>query len=283
MNCRTYLDKAISKNYCDRSKASGGIWNWQEYNTWNDIIWNLISDVVDDSVQQAFLDSPPEYVVGDDLEWLDDIIFTVKGLNIDSKGLLTDRIKKHYKCFRAAHCTRTSNISSYYVKGIQPLDVAVFNARAREVFLSGEFPELNAKKLEGAIQAVGSNCRENRVYLDGNERLLIKKCAHYLLYGSEYLLAISIQMNGDGYYHKALKRCGIPTVFICDIPLGLIGESTIKQYAGTALASIFQELLDGDNYQALTWRGAGICLFETLPPESIVGHYHPTDLQDPLV
>ena len=42
-----------------------------------------------------------------------------------------------------------------------------------------------------------------------------------------------------------------------------------------ALENVFQELLVGERYAPDLWRGAGFCIYQQLPAECIVGHYHP--------
>ena len=112
--------------------------------------------------------------------------------------------------------------------------------------------------------------------------MLIAVAGHYMLYGSEYLTAIAAHLGPKQDYRQVLKQRGSPVAFICDVPLDLINEHTLKEFAGCALESIFQELLDGSEFRPDRWRGAGFSIREPLSPEYLVGHYFPVISRDPL-
>ena len=273
-----YKAKNLAECYQDRMKAPSNVWDWQAYDTWRDVLWELLNEVIDENVRAAFLETPPEYVVGDDLSWLDDIVFLVHEINIDSKEFMADKIAEHYSAFRTFHSTRTSNLASYYKNGLQPLNLEKMHQEIRDIFLNGDFPELNPDHIDEAIQRANTtvNVREGRLYFEANERLLINKHAdHYKLYGSEYRALIASFLKGPRNYKEVLKENGYPTIFICDVPIRFMTSGTLLEYSGKALEKVFQELLDGANYQPEIWGGAGFCIWQVLPPEYIVGHYHP--------
>ena len=57
---------------------------------------------------------------------------------------------------------------------------------------------------------------------------------------------------------------------------------TLREFAGDALESVFQELLDGPGFEPDRWRGAGFCIHKPLPPAHLIGHYHPVIKRDPF-
>lgn len=241
-----------------------------------------MADVLDDRVRAEFRRRPPEYVVGDDLSWLDRIVRRASGVEIDSKELMADRLADHFTAMRACHATRTADVGAYYREGLRPLDPAAAHERARAVFLSGDFPELREADLDGAIKTVGSDLREGRVFFEANERLLIDQAGHYLLYGGEYLIAIAAHLPDRRDYRQTLKQFGEPTMFVCDVPLTHIGGSVLLGFAGTALEMIFEEVLQGDDFETDWHRGAGFPIHRLLAAEHVVGHYHPTKIRDPF-
>lgn len=257
------------------------VWDYRAYSTWRDEIWKLISDFADAEVQSEFKAAPPEYVVSDDLSWLDDIVYDVHGTEIDSKRCLAQRLRERYRAMRAVHGTRTAEHDRFYSEGLQPLVPDRFHADAREVFLSGDFPELSESDLQSAIAKVGADLREGRVFFEANEEMLIEHAGHYMLYGSEYLLAIAANIGNRRDYRQVLKNRGIPTLFVCDVPLDFISADTLLEFSGDALAKVFQELLDGDDFEPDRWLGAGFCINVPLAPEHLVGHYHPVVRRDP--
>lgn len=272
----------LSSRHDQRPEAPAHVWDWQAYPRWKGAVWELLSDTVDQEVRQAFLDDPPQYVVYDNMGWLDEIIWSARQIDVDSKELLADRLKRRFAAFRAFHGTRADDLGAFYAKGLLPLDPDAAHLRAKEIFLGGDFPELTPEALEAAIREVGTDTREGRVYFDGNEQLLIEDCGHYMLYGSEYVVGIAAHLKGPRDYRQTLKRRGEPVVFVCDVPFALMGHGTLLEFAGMALASVFQELLDGSDYQPDQSQGAGFSIRQALPRECIAGHYHPVIIRDPI-
>lgn len=266
-----------------RDPAPPDVWDFREITTWRSDIWEVIGNfVLVEDVRIAFLRSPPEYVVSDDLSWLDSIIYSTNGENVDSKFLMTQGLRSRYKFLRAVHGTRTADVEVFYRDGLVPLVPENYHNQARELFLSGQYPELSEKSLQSAIATVGTDLREQRIFFEANEEMLIKQAGHYMLYGSEYLTAIAAHLGNCCDYRQVLKKRGRPTLFVCDVPLDFISEYTLQEFAGAALQIVFQELLDGPVFQRDRWRGAGFCIRKPLPAANILGHYHPEIHNDPL-
>lgn len=258
------------------------VWNWQALPTWRDEMWRLLSDVVDAAVIAEFRQSPPEFIVSDDLSWLDDIVRKVTGREVDTKDLLANRLLKRYDAIRAFHGARPIDVETYYKEGLRLLDAERVEASSRSTFLSGSFPELTPAHIENAIQAVGRDMREGRLYFEANERMLVEHCAHYMLYGSEYMVGIAAHIEGHRDYRQVLKQHGTPTVFVCDIPLDYMHPNAVAEFAGMAVEVLFKSILEPNYSHPLVGSGAGICLRRALCPDCIVSHYHPQGLKDPL-
>lgn len=274
-------DRLIISSPLTRPAAEPGVWDYAHFGTWREEVWRLLSDVLTEDVRREFLRDPPEYVVSDDLSWLDDIIARAVGECVDIKSLTASRLGRRYTRLRACHATRTDDVKAYYETGLQPLDLARAAARARSLFLSGAYPELTEAALSAAIVQVGGHLREGRVWFEANEAQLITFSGHYLLYGGEYLLAIAAHLEGSRDYRQVLKTIGEPTMFVCDVPLAAAGGRTLSEFAGCALEAIFEHLLD-ETFEPDPHRGAGFSIRQGLAPEHLVGHYHPTGIRDPF-
>ena len=256
-------------------------WHWQEFRSWNEVMWNLMADVLTREVVAAFNRRLPAYIVGEDLAWLDEIVEQTSGSTVDTQSMLADRILIHYGAVRAFHGTRPLDKATFYLEGIHPLEPKHFEKRARELFLNGSFPELSEESIQIGIEKAGYEEREGRIYFEANETHLMEFCAHYMLYGSEYLFAIAANIPGSADYRQHLKKFGTPTIFECDIPLSLIGHDPLKELAGSALRSMFSTLVDPSYKHADMFSGAGLCISRSLPPEYIIGHKTPSALKDP--
>jgi len=69
-----FLNQIVSSNYSSREKVGNRVWDWRAFGDWKPVIWSLLSQYVDDKVIKIFMNQPPEYVVGDDLSWLEALI-----------------------------------------------------------------------------------------------------------------------------------------------------------------------------------------------------------------
>ena len=274
--------KLLSTTASERTPAPKHVWDFDRHATWHQDIWRLMADFIGPDVEETFLSNPPEYLVSDDLSWLDELVLQVRGIPVDSKAELADRLLDRYRAIRACHGTSAASVDSFYEQGLRPLVIEEFHDQARQIFLSGNYPELSEVNLKSAIENVSPATREGRVYFEANERFLKEMCGHYMLYGSEYLTALAAHLGGTRDYRRVLKERFVPTLFVCDVPLGHLHPGTVAEFAGVALQSIFQELLDGPSYAPDKWHGAGFSIRMPLDSSYIVGHCHPIISRDPI-
>ncbi|WP_260292398.1 hypothetical protein [Sedimenticola hydrogenitrophicus] len=281
-NLRSAQDRGLHACYDERPDAPSDVWNHRDYGSWKTSIWGLIEDFATPEVVESFLAAPPEDIVSDDPSWLEEIVHRVRNEAFDMKSLLANRLRERYSAIRAVHGTRTDDVERFYGEGLKPLQPEKFHRQARLLFLQGKFPELNESSLQAAIHQVGSDLREGRVYFEANEEMLLTYCGHYMIYGSEYLTSLAAQIGSKRDYRQVLTTYGKPTVLVCDVPLELISDYTLEEFSGWSLEALFQELLEGSDFQINPSRGAGFCIRSRLDPHCIVGHYHPESIRDPL-
>lgn len=277
-------DREIPSTRTARAPAPSYVWNYQAVHEWRTAVWEIGRDMLGEATKAAFLAQPPRFVVSDDLTWLDLAVKRGTGVSLDSKAEMAVRLKRHFTHLRASHATSAFDVTSFYTLGLLPLDAEAAKIRARNIFLSGDFPELTESDLNRAILEVGQDLREGRVWFEANEQALVEECGHYLLYGGEYLIGIAASLRGQRDYRQALKGRGTPTLFVCDVPIADIHPATFLEFVGGALAILFQDLLDGMESRWIpSGEGAGFSIKRPLPPDAIVGHYHPADVSDPLI
>ena len=268
-----FADRRIEPDPKRRSPAPGDVWNFHDYAGWRDEVWTLISNFADQAVQEAVVADPPEYVVSDDLGWLEAKILEVHGVSIDAFEAVMHALRSRYRSIRTAHGSRPTDVGSFYRHGLIPMDPARIQQQAWDIFMSPAYPELNEAMIAQAITDVGHEGRSDRVWFECNETELVRRNGHYMLYGSEYLLAISAHIEGRDY-RQDLKGIGEPVVFICDVPLSYLHEGAMRSFAGCAVEALFQELL-GESDGPSPTRGCGFSIRRRLAPEHIVGHYRP--------
>ena len=279
----------IPENSDERELVPDDVFCLTDVASWRCRIWRLLDDLVTEKVKQSFRRNPPEYVVSDDLSWLNGIVLERTGREIDMKSILAERIAQEYRSFRAGHGTRTNNLGQFYKDGIRYLRPHEIEASARALFLTSDFDWVTEEKLQIAIADIDarntSGGRAGRLYFCADERSLITRlggAGHYLVYGSEYLSCLGVRLIGSLDTKNVLKSVGRPTMFVCDIPMKMMREHALGEFAGMVLEILFCELI-GEPSDALSpGAGTALSLTEDLPGVHIVGHYHPAAIHDPL-
>lgn len=254
---------------------------------WQDRIWHLMGDYLTEEVKSAFLADLPEFVVSDDLSWLDDVIEEVTGERPNIKMETADRLMGEYRAFRMYHATRTNDLSSYYQNGLRFLSNIDIEDRARSFFMNGTHPQVTEETLSNAIQELNSGSFTYRsdltpsVYCCADARDFTTTsggCGHYLDFGSEYLYNLGIRLIGPHRAQEVLRSHGSPTIFVIDVPMDLIRQSTITEFAGSILEYMFCSLSDElEAYSLSPGSGSGVILREAITAEAFVGHFHPEE------
>lgn len=284
-----YEDRELPEALSERLPIPEDVFCFPAVNSWRERLWEQLSDFVTDEVKEEFKNNPPEYVVSDDLTWLNDIVYDVTGEIVEMKELTSARLATEYRAFRAGHATRTNNLAQFYEAGLRRLHAEDEEARARKLFLPDNFNWTRDEKLRAAIKDVNardpSGGREGRLYFCTDERSLITQVGgsgHYLIYGGEYLYCLGIRVVGTFDAQRILKAIGRPTMFVCDIPMELMCEHTRYEFAGSILEFLFCELIGKRPHTLSPGAGTAFSLMVDLPGEHIIGHYHPASIYDPF-
>ena len=267
----------LDADFRTRAPAPSTVWHWQDCSSWREAIREVVSDVLDARVKDAIVgrDLDPSDFCCDDLSWLDEIVLSVHGATIDCVDLLAGRVEERFTAIRAAHGTRT-RASSFYDHGIRPPNWSSLLEEAIRSFGRAGFGEMEILR---AVEATEIGGPDGCVYVEANEAHLVEHCAHYMIYGSEDLLAVASHLGPRGRAALRDPERGAPMVFVCDVPMDLIGYADIRSMAGEALTLVCSELL-GDS--ELRIGQSGLCIRGAIPPENIVGHYSPKTLVDPI-
>lgn len=231
---------------------------------WRPRVWNMLGDIVTEEVRAAFVRAPPEYIVSDDLGWLDAIIERATGVHVDMKCLVADRLEREYRAFRAVHGTRTNDLGQFYRGGLRLLRPDDIEAVARRLFASGAFDHVTEDRFAAAVADLGARNeqggRGGRLYFCADERSLITtwgRSGHYLVYGSEYLFNLGIRLVSRSDTKGVLKSIGRPTMFVCDIPMARPGPYTLRYFGGMMIEYLFCELINDPDCHVGPYRPGG--------------------------
>jgi hypothetical protein len=106
-----------------------------------------------------------------------------------------------------------------------------------------------------------------------DHRSLLKGGGHYLIYGSEFILAAFVEA---GQY--ILKGYGTPTIIEIDLPLDTVRDDERLQLASKLLREWCRQKVSRP--RSVINLDFSFELREDLPPEFVVGHFHPAQIVD---
>jgi len=70
-------DREVAESLTIRPAPHDDVFCFPLVETWRYRVCRMLADIVTEDVRAAFVANPSEYVVSDDLGWLDDLVFEV--------------------------------------------------------------------------------------------------------------------------------------------------------------------------------------------------------------
>lgn len=192
-------------------------------------------------------------------------------------GSTLGKVFSHVCCF---HLCRPAGIESYRKHGVVPMCPLKLQRDIIEHF-TATHPELSEEDLQAAIAQVPVEHRMGKVFVGLDRRFLVEQCGHYLVYGSEYVLAVSRHIRGDGKtdYSQSLKGRGRSAIVIAHIPLALISDQSCAELSIVLMeAALWSLQLEKENAPSLDF---GIEI-PSLPPDLIYDIVDTAPARDPF-
>lgn len=259
---------------CVRGSSSQfrtAIISWVSPETWIPLIDKLINAPADIAERLSHEDTR-ELFIDDDEAWID---LAARVLRADpdemieavADGLQTMSVRAYHGC-------RPVDVSSYYCRGLRGLDPGEQMKIARDLLCADPYGRPMLDRLDARAKEIGTDGLAGRVWLALDHRFLIKYCGHYLIYGSEHLQALLAERQ-----NLLLKR-GRPTIFELNFPISHL-QSTYRDFLARHLLRDWTRIRAGAG-NASQLQDYGWSVQRTLPPEMIVGHFHPTEIPCPL-
>ena len=244
--------------------------DWRNRRSWLASIRHYAGHVLTAELRQHLAQEQPE-CWSDDLCWLPDSEYILP----EFTGSLTS----YYTHFKGFHGCRPSSVSSYYERGLLGQNSDLLCDIFREIF-----SDVPKEDVENAIRqfADRSNSERGAMWLVGSDKFLIEQCGHYLIQGSEYLMALAAHLSrspsGEDYRFR-LRQYGIPTILEVDIPVKLVPGAQQVEVAKMILSEWGQlaarrPMGFGDDPPCYVVR-------QDIPPECVRGHCHPERIIDP--
>lgn len=189
-------------------------------------------------------------------------------------------LTKNYDGVLAYHACRPTDVKAYYRDGLRVANHEILNEIARNIFRTNEFPEITDQLFQDAV-AKASDIDNLRSYLSLDDQDFLTDSGHYLIYGSEHIcgIAANLMQSSAPDYRQVLKRFGQPTVFKLFLRFELIEERDLNELC-IVLSKNTEIAKRGKTLPPIDFT---FSIKQNLPAESIIGHYHPNKIEDPLL
>lgn len=248
---------------------------WNKYCQWRREILRLLCDLVDKSVLDQLRQNPPDYMVADNLGWLDNAIREVKRVAQSDIGTTArDRFTSHYTHLRGFHGCRAESEEAYKQDGIQQSNPALLDEIARRIFRRKDAVEVAIKDLSAGHYSYREHNSGKVCYCLQPEHL-VEDCGHYLLYGSEYLSCIAARTGEE----DVLRKRGRAMIIECNIPISDIPLPYLECLVGEALREIAEKYCRRPTQKRIVF---GIEVHRSLKPQDIVQFHFPNSIHNPL-
>jgi hypothetical protein len=249
------------------------IWNKPE--TWERPICNIIVSIIGQETANSILRKPPEELYSDDSSWLDpSCAFSTDAYMLTGRG-----IRETFQYIRAYHACKPFNIQRYFSRGLLPFSIEEFAEDSAERFSASGISYAHIKTILSDHPNVRSEI--GHLWFNLSDRVFLQAAGHYLIYGGELLLSFCRELAGvsNGLWSlDYLKKVGIPTVFICNVPLEHFSEGTLKELSGDLLCRLFNRKLGRKCNRSFD--DFGFTIKYPVNRDLIVGHYHPKEIKD---
>lgn len=175
---------------------------------------------------------------------------------------------------RAYHGCRTDDAGSYFKEGLRVHRREALRKKIQEIVDSEAELGWIRNLIDQRIDAVNNRTDEGRLWLVADDSSMLTRSAHYLVYGSEWISAV---LGASG--KRFLKTCGVPTLIEVDLPLSFTRPSIRSEFAKAMLQEWIRLACNGTDWIAPI--DFSISLQFDLSAEYVVGHYHPSEMNDP--
>jgi hypothetical protein len=250
---------------------------WRDPLDWHRKLERLLADHLTPVLKRRLRTMNSHRFYDDDLSWLEEAYGDPTGSLLDEELAL--RLSSWR--IRTFHACRPRNVADYLSRGLRCLraDDAIAELR-RLISIHDRLARLRDEStLSTAVQAVGTDLREGRVFVGIDDRDLLDGAGHYLIYGSEYISAVLVRA-GDFWFQDVLKLEGIPTVFVVDVPVSLLRGRDTRDFARLLLARWATNI--ARRRTVAPPEDFTFDIPRDIPPECIAGHHHPARIRDPL-
>lgn len=249
--------------------------HWKDRATWFAPLGDWVKPYFREGGEARLRSGGERDLCWDDSDWLDRVLYRQLDIEIDTA---IERLAEDLEpaILRAFHGCRVADAGVFHREGIRINDPGRLEAEVRRIVADEVDLAWLRPSLEQRIADFDARERDiGRLYVCVDDRPQLDRIGHYMLYGSEWIVALL------GFSaHSTLRRRGVPTMVELDLPLRLATPNTRQEFARKLLQEWVRVFVNEPTFvPALDFT---VVLHADVPAEMIVGHYHPDVLHDPF-
>lgn len=244
---------------------------WHDQKTWVPWVGSYLRGRLQPRAITAMRATEADELYDDDPGWLDLLASHLRADLGEVKEDLADALST--RAARTFHGCRTPNAGSYFESGLR-LHRRDEQLAAIEAILADHPEAWRRESVQKRLEDIGiSDLREGRSFVVMDRRSLLEFAGHYLIYGSEFILGAFREAG-----QSILKNYGTPTVIEINLPLDTVHDHERLELAGELLQEWCRQKVSRP--QSVIDLNFSFELRTDLPPEFVVGHFHPAQIVD---
>lgn len=271
-------DAPMIEDLCgDLPQGDDAVWRerriiWKQTDTWKPALTAWLAPRFREDGWKRLKPGVFRDLCWDDSDWLTVLQRSVRADVESIAESLADALDR--SVLRVYHGCRTADARSYFEQGLRRHDRGEMRRQALEIVDTTEELAWLRGRVDDSIARVNNTIDDGRLYVVVGDEAMLDHFAHYLIYGSEWLSGVL----GHGG-RRVLRERGTPTMIEIDLPLKYARFSVRKEFAEALLMEWTRLICNEPDWIAPI--SFSISLQFDLPPELVVGHYHPEEMIDP--
>lgn len=245
---------------------------WRDVSSWHPQLSSILDDLLNVGAVHRLRLLPSDDFYDDDMEWCSSVLREFSNDEETFFYCLKPALETH--SLRTFHGTRTGNARSYLNEGIRLHDRTKLEQHIRSLVSNHQTLHGLTEHLDDLFEKSENFTDQGRCFVIVDDRVLIEECGQYLLGGSEFIQGII-----GSELARIVLEDAVPTIIEIDLPLVSVPSTQLRAFV-RKLVGEWLRLLHRPR-AAPRPLDFSFCLSEPVPPEWIVGHKHPSVVNDP--
>lgn len=248
--------------------------NWNNAATWHERMSVWLAPWLSPNGMVALETMGHQDICQYDFAWREDILEPHLSSDLETvRDALADDLMDGV--VRVYHGCRVDDAGIYHRDGLRRNSPADMEALVRHIVGEEDALDYMRSDIDRRLAEFEDRERdEGKLYVSLDDREQLDRSGHYALFGPEWL-----QVFFSFQAFDILRKRGVPTILKIDLPLSDVAVHFRRALADDLLNEWTRRVVNRPDWiRSLNFT---IILRDDLPPDRVVGHYHPEVLKSP--